>query len=109
MDSLRLAIDRILREVLVPSVATMSAFGGGSAFQIFSDSSNSENQSAAHRRQKRVEVTSKATAKQPASKRPALGEISNNTRVQPLRAVKQVRRGFFEKFENLLQIFLYLS
>ena len=65
----------------------MSGFGGGSSFQIFSDSSiNSENQNAVLRKTKRDEVSGKP----PATKRAALGEISNNTRVQPLRAVKQV-------------------
>lgn len=62
----------------------MSAFGGGTSFQIFND--DSENQTAVMRKAKRED----ASGKPPATKRAALGVLSNNTRVQPLRAVKQV-------------------
>lgn len=61
----------------------MSTFTAPS-FQIYSD--GPENQHAGLRKTKRDE----ASGKPPATKRAALGVITNNTRVQPLRAVKQV-------------------
>ena len=71
----------------------MSAFQvvGSSAFPIFSD--NSENGDPGFKKAKMDTELDRGTN----TRRTALGNITNNTRVQPLRAAKQV----FCMFQNL--------
>lgn len=66
-------------------MSVQNPFGFSSGIQIFQDSS--ENAAAmAMRKTKGGEMQTK----QPAQKRAALGTLTNNTRVQPFRAAKQV-------------------